>query len=131
MTLENSPPPIVHPLQRALLCAALAAVAAAPLIYGSYPPWISGITIAVFCALGALWIVLALIFKTDFFPAPRSIKITALLLLAWLSAVVARDALGWAGPDRSPAASIRTLPYAIAFLSAGMLGAAFGTLQRL
>src|SRR6266404_4857911 len=93
-SIQNYP----HPLQRGVLYFALGVIALAPFVYGSYPPWISGLTIGLICALGTLHVFLALIFKTDFFPVPRAVGISAVLLLAWLGTTVARDAFGGAGP---------------------------------
>ncbi len=115
----------------ALLYVSLAAVSVAPLFYGSYPQWISGFAVAAVCALGCAYICLAPISGARFFPVPRSVLLVSILSLAWLGAMVARDAFLGTAAGRFPALSVRTLPYGFAFLSAGMLGAGFGTPRRL
>ncbi|HLX62153.1 MAG TPA: O-antigen ligase family protein [Planctomycetota bacterium] len=130
MSPEQSNQDYQHPLQRGVLYLALGVIALAPFVYGSYPPWISGLTAGLVCALGALHVFLALIFKSDFFPVPRALQISAYLMLAWLGAMVARDAFGASGPTVSASISVRTLPYALAYFAAGMLGACFNSAIR-
>src|SRR5947209_4880747 len=80
-----------HPLQRALLVLALISLCVATLAYGSYPQWISGFTVAVFCVLGGLHLLLSWTLGKPAFPIPRTLGILVGVLLAWLSALVLRD----------------------------------------
>jgi hypothetical protein len=123
---SESSPSASRPLEGVLFYVVLTALTIAPLIFGSYPPWIGGLTVAVFCGLGVLSILWALIFRADYFPVPGALKAFSYLLLAWLSGMVVRDVVLGTAQWRAPALSLRTLPYAFAFLSAGMLGARLG-----
>ncbi len=105
-----------------LLYVALAAVAVAPLVYGSYPPWLSGIAAASMCALGIVHCLLSLIFGFDSFPVPRPVAAASVALLFWLSAMTIRDVVLGTAQDRFPALSIRLLPYAFAYLAAECWG---------
>ena len=120
-----------HPIQRAVLVVALIVLCLATLAYGSYPQWISGFTVAAFCVLGGLHLLLSWVLGKPAFPIPRNLGILVGALLAWLSAMVLRDVISGIEQDRFPALSVRVLPYAFAYAAAGMLGAGFGTRLRL
>src|SRR6185295_16148546 len=119
-----------HPLHRGVLYFALAVMAIAPFIFESYPPWISGLTVAAYCGVGILTLLSALVFRVNFFPVPAYVSILAYALAAWLGLLVWRDYSDQTH-TRAPALAIRTLPYVFAFLSAGMIGAQFGVDARI
>ncbi len=129
--LDESNPVREHPLQCGLLYLSLLAICLAPFFYGSYPQWVAGFAVAVFCALGISHIALSSILGTSWFSVPRYVALPAYLLLGWLSFTVIRDAALGPGADRFPALSVRTLPFAFAYFAAGSLGASCGTPKRL
>src|SRR5262249_28589653 len=120
-----------HPLRSGVLYLSLAVLAVAPFFYGSYPPWVSGLAVGAFCALGVLAILTSAILRLDYFPVPITVKIVSYALIAWLGATVLRDMLADPGQQRAPALGIRQLPYACAFLATGMLGAQLAASGRI
>jgi len=120
-----------HPFQRGLLYLSLVVLCLAPLAFGAYPPWVSGFAAGAFCVLGVAHLILSYFLGTDPYPVPRGIAIPGYALLVWLVVMVARDVFLGGEGDRFPALSVRTLPYAFAFFSAGMLGASFGKRRRI
>lgn len=108
---------------------ALGLAGLAPFAYGSYPAWISGFVVAAYCVLGLGHVALCLCRGIDFFPVGRAVRLLSFALLLWLGALVCYDVFAGVEHGRTPALSVRELPYLFAFFSAAMFGASFGKRQ--
>ena len=109
---------------------ALGLAALTPFAYGSYPAWVSGFVVALFCILGLAHVVFCLCRGVEFFAAGVAVRRLSYLLLIWLAALVCYDVIAGLERGRVPAISVRELPYAFAFFSAALIGASFGKRQR-